>query len=88
MRTDITPTFCCPMKTASQIHAQYPHTHEYRAANDEPLRQVGIHDRIENTHEKRSVRGFDARTSFKPRFSQSERARQPRNRLDDNGVDE
>jgi hypothetical protein len=33
------------------------------------------------------VCGFDAFASFKPRFSYGERARRPRNYLDDDGVD-
>jgi hypothetical protein len=38
-------------------------------------------------YQKRSARGFDAFASFKPRFSYGERARRPRNYLDDDGVD-
>jgi len=32
--------------------------------------------------------GFDACASFEPRFRQGERAREPRNDLDEDGVDE
>jgi hypothetical protein len=72
---------------APQVHRQDCHANKHRTANDEPLRQVGIHNCIENTHQKRSVCGFDACASFKPRFSHGERARRPRNQLDDDGVD-
>jgi hypothetical protein len=47
----------------------------------------GVDDCIENTHQKWSVCGFDACARLKPRFSQGERTRQPRNQLDDDGVD-
>ena len=58
---------------ASQIHSQDHHTNKHSAANNEPVRQVGIHNCIENMHEKRAVRGLDACESFKPRFSHGER---------------
>jgi len=70
-----------------QVHRQDRHANKYRAANNEPFRQVGIYNRIENMHQKRSVCGFDTCASFKPRFSHGERARRPRNKLDDDGVD-
>jgi len=71
-----------------QIHSKYRRAYKHRAAHDEPLRQVGIDNRVENMHQKRPVRGFDACTGFKPRFKHSERARQPRNQLDHDGVNE
>jgi len=37
--------------------------------------------------QKRSVCGFDACASLKPRFSHAEGTRRPRNQLDDDGVD-
>jgi len=77
-----------PAKISPYVHAQYHHANEHRTANDTPLRQVGIHNRIENAHQKGSVRRFNARPSFKPRFSQGQRTRQPRNGLDDDGIDE
>jgi hypothetical protein len=45
---------------APQIHREDSHAYEHRTAHDEPLRQVGIHNCIENTHQKRPVGGFDA----------------------------
>lgn len=77
-----------PAKIASQIHDQYCHADKNRAANDEPLRQVRINKRIKKTNQKRSACRFDACPSLKPRFSHGERARQPRNGLNDDGVDE
>ena len=74
------------MMIASQIHSQDHHTNKHSAANDKPLRQVGIHNGIENVHEKRAVRGFDSCASFKPNFSYSERTRRPGNQLDEDGV--
>jgi hypothetical protein len=72
---------------APQVHRQDSHANKHRAANNEPLRQVGIYNCIENMHQKQSVWGFDTCASFTPRFSRGERARQPRNKLDDDGVD-
>ncbi len=72
---------------APQVHRQDRHANKHRAANNEPLRQVGIYNCIENMHQKRSVCEFDTYASFKPRFSNGERARRPRNKLDDDGVD-
>ena len=73
---------------ATQIHTYYCCAHKHSAATDDPLRQVKIHDSVENTHQKRSACGFDPCPSFKPCFSQVERARQPRNCLNGDGVDE
>ena len=77
-----------PAMIAPQIHPYERHANEHRAANDEPVRQVGIHNGIENAHQKRPVCGFDACASFKPRLSHGERARRPGNQLDDDGVDQ
>lgn len=82
------PTVRSPATVSAQVHTQHRHANKHRAANHDPLRQVGIHHCIENTDEKRSVRGFDARASLKPRFSYGERAWRPRNQFDDDGVDE
>ena len=73
---------------APQVDQQDHHANKHSAANDEPLRQVGIYDCIEEMHQKRSVYGFDARADFKPRFGHCERARRPRNQLNGDGVDE
>ena len=78
----------CPAMIAPHIHTEYHHANKHGTANHEPLWQVGIHNCIENTHEERTVREFDACASFKPRFSYGERARRPRNQLNDDGVDE
>ncbi len=75
------------VKVAAQIHQEDGHANEHRAANDEPFGQIGIHNRVENAQEKRAARGFDACARFKPGFSDGERARRPRNQLDDDGVD-
>ena len=76
-----------PAMIAPQIHREDCHANKHRTANDQPLGQVGIHNCIESTHQKRSVGGFDACASLKPRFSNGERARRPRNQFDDDGVD-
>ena len=62
-----------PVTIAPEVHTEYGHTNKHRAANHDPLRQVGIHNRIQNSHQKRTVCGFDACASFKPRFSDGER---------------
>jgi hypothetical protein len=63
------PTVRSPVTISPHIHTVYHRANKHRAANHDPLRQVGIHHCIENTDEKRSVSGFDARASLKPRFS-------------------
>ena len=68
-----------PATISPEVNTEYRHANKHRAANHEPLRQVGMHNRIKDTHEKRSVRRFDTCASFKPRFSYGERALRPRN---------
>src|SRR2546427_76771 len=45
---------------APQINTQDRHA-DHCYANDGPLRQVGVNNRIEHVQEERSMRGFDAR---------------------------
>jgi hypothetical protein len=78
----------CPATISPQIQTEDRDANKDSAANHDPLRQVGIHNSIKHTHEKWSVCRFDACASFKPRFSYGERARRPRNQLNDDGVDE
>jgi len=70
-----------------QIHEQYHRAEKHCTTNDGPIRQVGIYNCIENTQEKRPACRCDTGSSFEPRFCHGERARQPRNQLDDDGVD-
>ncbi len=74
-----------PAQIAPQINPYDRHANKDCAANDKPLRQVGVHNCIENTHEQ-SARGFDACASFKPRFNNRERTRRPGSQLDEDGV--
>jgi hypothetical protein len=76
-----------PSTIATQIDRQDGNAYKHCAADNKPFWQVGIHNCIENAHQKRSVCWFDACASFKPRFSNSERARRPRNQLNDDCVD-
>lgn len=67
------------VEIAVQIHEEDGHANEHRAAYDEPLRQIGIHDCVENTQKKWAARGFDASASLKPGFGDGKRARRPGN---------
>ena len=71
---------------APQINTQDRHADNHCNANDEPLRQVGVDNCIEHVHEERSMRGFDACSSFELGFGHGERARWPGNQLDDDRV--
>ena len=71
---------------APQINTQDRHADSYCNANDEPLRQVGVDNRIEHAHEERSMRGFDARSSFELGFGHREWAWRPGKQLDDDSV--
>jgi len=77
-----------PRKIAPQIHREDRQTDKHRAANDDPWRQVGIHNGVEHAQKKGSLCRRDARASFKPHFCHGERARRPRNQLDDDGVEQ
>jgi len=73
---------------APHINTQDRHADNHCNANDEPLWQVGIDNRIEHAHEERSMRGFDACSSFELGFGHRERAWQPGKQLDDDSVGE
>jgi len=73
---------------APPINTQDRHADNHSNANDEPLRQVWVDNGVEHVHEERSVRGFDACSSFELGFGHGERARWPGNQLDDDRVSE
>lgn len=73
---------------APQIDTQDRHTDKNCSANDEPLRQVGVDNRIEHVHQERSMRGFDARSNFELGLGHRERAWRPGKQLDDDSVGE
>ncbi len=72
---------------APYVHGQDSRANKHRTAHHNPLWQVRVHDSVENAQQKRPTLGFDACAGFKPRLQHCERARRPRNRLDDDGVD-
>jgi hypothetical protein len=73
---------------APQINTQDRRADNHCNAADEPLRQVGVNNRIEHVHEERSMRRFDACPSFELGFGHRERAWRPGDELDDDSVGE
>ena len=67
-------TVLATTQIAPQINTQDRHADNHCNANDEPLRQVGVDNLIKHVHEERSMRGFDACTSFELGFGHRERA--------------
>jgi len=70
------------------MNTQDRHAHNHCNANHEPLRQVGVDNRIEHVHEERSMRGFDAGSNFELDFGHRERAWRPGKQFDDDSVGE
>jgi hypothetical protein len=73
---------------APQINTQERRADNHCNTDDEPLRQVGVNNRIEHAHEERSMRRFDACPSFELGFGHRERAWRPGDELDDDSVGE